>query len=203
MYWSRLGQAAVCRLFLSLIVVLCMSRSAVAADASLAGTVVDQLGGRVAGATITLVREGQRVAGTTSSPRGEFLFEGVAEGRYQVDVRAAGFEPRTSDVVFLGATGRGTLQVALTIGALAQHVVITAAAGGVTQSQVGASVTVLDAVLLDALGSTDLLEPLRTIPGVEVVHRCDVLQRLDALSPLGRIDSVYQRGRQRDAGVLY
>ena len=170
MYWSRLGQAAVCRLFLSLIVVLCVSRSAVAADASLAGTVVDQLGGRVAGATVNLTREGQRVAGTTSSTRGEFMFEGLAEGRYQVDVSAVGFEPRTSDVVFLGANGRGTLRVALSIGALAQHVVVTATAGEVAQSQVGASVTVLDAALLDALGNTDLLEPLRTIPGVEVIQ---------------------------------
>ena len=93
------------------------------------GTVVDQLGGPIAQATIALVRDGQRVAGTTSDARGEFTFDGLAEGRYQVDVSAAGFEPRTSDAVFVGAGGRASLQVALAIGTLAQHVVVTAAAG--------------------------------------------------------------------------
>jgi outer membrane cobalamin receptor len=42
--------------------------------------------------------------------------------------------------------------------------------GKCRKSQVGASVTVLDARLLDALGNTDLLESLRAVPGVEVVQ---------------------------------
>ena len=172
---SRLRRpaAAVRRTFTIILVTLvgfAVPSARLAAASGLSGTVVDQLGGAVAGATVNLMRDGQRVAGTTSGARGEFTFEGVAEGRYRVAVSAAGFEPRTSDAVFVGANGRGSLQVALAIGTLEQHLVVTAAAGELPQSQVGASVTVLDTALIDTLGNTDLLEPLRTVSGVEVVQ---------------------------------
>ncbi len=171
MHLSRLWRlAAACRSIVALVFILAVSRPAVAADASLGGTVIDQLGGPVSGATVTLMREGRRAAGTASDARGEFTFEGLSDGRYQVVVNATGFEPRTSDPVFVGARGRVTVQVGLQIGAVTQHVVVTASAAELPQSQVGASVTVIDTALLDALGNTDLLEPLRTVPGANLVQ---------------------------------
>ena len=168
---SRLWRlAAACRLALAFLFIASLARQAAAADASLHGTIVDQLGGPVSAATVTLTRDGQPVAAGTSGAGGDFVFEGLPEGRYQVDVSAAGFQPQRSDPVFVGAGARTTLQVALRVGTLEQHVVVTATAGEVPQSQVGASVSVLDAALLDALGNSDLLEPLRAVPGVEVVQ---------------------------------
>ncbi len=38
------------------------------------------------------------------------------------------------------------------------------------QAQVGAPITVLDATLIDALGNTDVLEPLRNVPGAAIVQ---------------------------------
>src|SRR6185295_5943725 len=90
--------------------------------------------------------------------------------RYHVEVNATGFEPRTSEPVFVGGRGRVTVQVGLQVGAVTQHVVVTASAAELPQSQIGASVTVIDAALLDALGNTDLLESLRTVPGATVVQ---------------------------------
>ncbi|MBI3402851.1 MAG: TonB-dependent receptor [Acidobacteria bacterium] len=165
--------AAACRpvFLISLIVLFCSPAARVfAADASLHGSVLDQLGAPIPAATVTLERDGQRVSDTTSDPRGEFSFTGLAEGRYRVEVTAAGFESRTSDAVFVGNTGRATLDVSLQIGVVEQHVVVTAAANEVPQAQVGAAVTVLDGTLIDALGNTDLLEPLRTVQGVTVVQ---------------------------------
>jgi iron complex outermembrane receptor protein/vitamin B12 transporter len=49
-------------------------------------------------------------------------------------------------------------------------VTVTAAAAPVVETQSGAPVTVLDASTIDSLGNTDLLEPLRTVPGAEVVQ---------------------------------
>jgi len=165
--------AAACRpaFLIALIVILCSPAARTfAADASLHGRILDQLGAPIAAATITLMRDGQHVSDTTSDPRGEFSFAGLAEARYQVEVIAAGFAARTSDAVFVTSSGRTTLDVGLQIGAIEQHVVVTAAANEVPQAQVGADVTVLDAGLIDALGNTDLLEPLRTVPGVTVVQ---------------------------------
>ena len=172
MSFSRLRRlAAACRpVFQSFALIAGLAAQVSAAGASLNGRVLDQLGEPVSGAKITLVRDGQRVSDVTSNPRGEFSFDGLAEGRYRVEAIAAGFEPRTSDAVFVSAGGRATLDVALQIGTVVQHVLVTAAADEVPQAQVGASVTVLDAALIDALGNTDLLEPLRTVPGAAVVQ---------------------------------
>src|SRR5258706_163971 len=47
---------------------------------------------------------------------------------------------------------------------------VAAAAGAVSQGEIGASVTVLDQSLLQSLGNTDLSEPLRTVPGASIVQ---------------------------------
>jgi iron complex outermembrane receptor protein/vitamin B12 transporter len=166
--FSRL--AAACRPLIVLVLISAMSRPAAAAEASLAGTVVDQLGAAVSGATVTLMQEGRRAADAISDERGEFMFEGLPEGRYHLEIAATGFEPRTSAPVFVGTRGRVTVHVGLQIGGVTQHVVVTAAAAELPQSQIGASVTVIDSALLDALGNTDLLESLRTVPGASVVQ---------------------------------
>jgi Carboxypeptidase regulatory-like domain len=57
-----------------------------AQDASIRGTVLDPLGGAVPGATVRLVRGGQRLAETASDARGDFTFERLIQGRYQLDV---------------------------------------------------------------------------------------------------------------------
>jgi vitamin B12 transporter len=138
--------------------------------ASIDGTVVDPLGETVASAAVALVRDGQKVADTSSGPRGEFTFNAVPEGRYQIEVRASGFQPRTTDAVFVGTAGHVTIEVGLQIGAVTQQVVVTASAGEVPQSQVGAAITVLDSTLVETLGNTELLEPLRTVPGTAIVQ---------------------------------
>jgi hypothetical protein len=159
-----------CRLLsVTFFVIAGLARCASAADTSVAGTVRDQLGAPIAGADVALLRDGQRVGDTTSDAHGEFSFASLPDGRYQVEAVAAGFELSTSDALFV-AGRRATLDVSLQIGAVAQHVVVTAAAELLSQSQVGASVTVVDSALFDSLGNTDLVEPLRTIPGAAVVQ---------------------------------
>ena len=134
MYTSRRWRLAVaCRpLFLSLLIVAGIGRPAKAADGSVGGKVVDQLGAPIGGAAVTLLREGQRVSDTTTDARGEFTFAAVPDGRYQVEASASGFEPRSSDALFVSG-GRATLDLALQIGSVAQHVVVTAAAESVPE----------------------------------------------------------------------
>src|SRR3990172_5361492 len=76
---------------------------------SVAGAVVDPTGARVAGAAVALVRDGQIVAQTTSDGRGEFVFQAVSSGRYAIEARAGGFEPHTTDPIFVGPSGRVTV----------------------------------------------------------------------------------------------
>ena len=142
---------------------------ALAADASIRGTVVDPLGAGVSAASLHLTRDGRKVADAATDAKGEFSFQGLDEGRYQIEATAAGFDKTTTSAMFLGATARLTTEVRLHIG-LEEQVLVTAAASAVPASQIGASATVIDETMLGTLGNTDLLEPIRTVPGVEVVQ---------------------------------
>ena len=138
--------------------------------AAVTGAVVDALGASVVQATVVLVRDGRKVAETSSGARGEFTFDAVPEGRYQIEARAAGFQPQTTDALFVAGGGRVAVEVVLQIGAITQQVVVSATAGEVPQSQVGAAITVLDSTLIESLGNTDLLEPLRNVPGTAITQ---------------------------------
>ncbi len=132
--------------------------------------VVDTLGARVAGASVSLTRDGSRVAESKSNAEGTFTFSNLSAGRYQVTATAPGFQPRTSDAVYAGPGARPIVEVALEVGALQQDVVVTAEAGQVLQSQTGAPVTVIDNALLEAINKPDVLEALRLVPGAQIVQ---------------------------------
>jgi vitamin B12 transporter len=139
-------------------------------DATIRGTVVDPQGGAVPDAAIALLRDGRPVKDGKTDRSGAFSFEGLADGRYQVEVHASGFEKWTTDPAYLGSGSHVNVDVRLQIGAFQQQVVVTAAAGVVSEAQIGAPVTVIDSTTLQNLGNSDLLEPLRTVPGVAVVQ---------------------------------
>ena len=143
---------------------------------SLTGTIVDPLGGRVAGATVTLVGE-QPIAGETRSNQdGVFTFQNLAAGRYHVVVTASGFEAVTTAPVFVGASDRVTSDVRLQVGAIEQAIVVTASASEVSQAETGAPVTVIDEQTLEALNKTELSETLRLVADPAIFSElCEVI----------------------------
>lgn len=157
---ARLGQ---------LILLLLIAAAPALAAGTLRGSVLDPLGAPVPGAKVTLLRGGQPVKDVTSDSRGAFSFESVDDDRYQLEVSLAGFETTRTEPAFVGG-GDTTMEVRLQLGGLEQSVLVTAAAGTVTQAETGASTTVIDQALIDSLGNTDLLEPLRTVPGAAIVQ---------------------------------
>ena len=155
-----------------LAIAICASPAIVAAQQQrgiLTGTVIDSLGGRVAGAAVTLVGEQPKAGETRSNTEGVYTFQNLAPGRYQVIVTASGFEAVTSDPVFVGAGERATADVRLRVGAIEQAVLVTASATEISQAQSGAPVTVIDEQTLEALNKTELSETLRLVPGSHVV----------------------------------
>ena len=137
---------------------------------ALSGVVMDSLGARVAGAAVTLSRDGAKAAETKSDAEGAFTFRNLAPGRYQVTATAPGFQPRTTEPVYAGPGARASVELVLEVGPLQQDVVVTAEAGGVLQSQTGAPVTVIDSATLEALNKPDVLEALRLVPGAQIVQ---------------------------------
>ena len=156
--------------FLTTLFFLAASSSSAQQRGSIGGAVLDPLGATVSGASVTLLRGDVQVAQTRSDERGEYAFESMPSGRYQVEVRAQSFEPRRSDAIFVGTSGRTLLNIALQVGPLSQEVTVTASSTEMPISQIGAQVTVLDRVTLDALDKLDVLEALRLVPGAQVVQ---------------------------------
>jgi vitamin B12 transporter len=147
--------------------------SAQAADdhtAAVAGRVLDPLGGAIAHAKVTLMRDGELVTDASSDASGHFALTAADAGRYRVHVEAQGFASKDTDPVFVAVGEQVTLDIRLTIGPLVQQVIVTAAATALPESQVGASVTVLDQGVLQSLGKPDVLEDLRLVPGVQVLQ---------------------------------
>ena len=140
------------------------------AQAVLAGTVVDALGARLDGATVTLLRDGQTLQEATSGGDGTFSFTGLAPDRYQVQVRMPGFQAKTSEAVFLGQGRSVSLEVALEIGPLQQDVFVTAGATEQLQARSGAPVTVIDEATIESINKLDVLEALRLVPASQVVQ---------------------------------
>jgi len=137
---------------------------------TLSGQVVDTLGARVVGASVTLTRDGSQINESKSNAEGTFTFANLPAGRYQVTATAQGFQSRTTDPIYAGPGSRATVEVVLELGPLQQDVVVTAEAGSVLQSQTGAPVTVIDSQTLDALNKPDVLEALRLVPGAQIVQ---------------------------------
>ena len=155
---------------LAIVLAVAVGQGWAADDASVRGTVADPLGARVSGATVKLRRDGQVVKDAASDAEGNFTFDALASGRYQIEVSAAGFSTRTTDPMFVAGGARVSVDVALPIGPLEESVSVTSAATGVLPSQTGAPVTVLDAKTLELLGKTDVLEALRLVPGSSLVE---------------------------------
>jgi len=159
------------RLLVLLVCVIAAPRvSAAQATGSIAGTVVDPLGARVAGATVTVLRDARALRATQTDEAGQFVFSDLPADRYEIEATAAGFQIRRTAPVFLAAGAALRIEVSLPIGPLETAVTVSASATEVLPSQIGAAVTVLDAKTLDAIGKPDLLEALRLVPGSSLVQ---------------------------------
>ena len=134
------------------------------------GKVFDPLGAVIPNADITLLQNGKVVGVTKTNLEGSFAFSSVGAGQYQVQVKAPGFAQQESHPVHL-ATGRTvSINVMLQVGILRQQIVVSDTGSDLPESQVGASVTVIDQSELDAFNKLDLVDVLRQVPGLAVAQ---------------------------------
>jgi iron complex outermembrane receptor protein/vitamin B12 transporter len=157
-------------IWMAMCVVCALAGLSAQEQGTLTGQVVDVLGARIAGASVTLTRDGSPVSESKSGADGSFTFSNLAAGRYQVTATAPGFQPGTSDPFYAGPGARPSVELVLAVGPLQQDLVVTAEVGVVLQSQTGAPVTVIDSTTLDAINKPDLFEALRLIPGAQIVQ---------------------------------
>jgi iron complex outermembrane receptor protein/vitamin B12 transporter len=135
---------------------------------SVRGTVTDPLGAVVSGATVELVQGREKIATATSDSQGSFQLNAPAPGHYRVRASAAGFARQESSLLYIGGGRAAHQDLALKIGPVAQELVVSATGTAVPDSRTGASVSVISAGQF--VNRLDVLEPLREVPGLQVLQ---------------------------------
>ncbi len=125
--------------FVVVLMAVCSYRLAQAQTAgTITGTVTDESGAVVPGATITITNEGTGTVARTvqSNDSGTYVAEALPVGTYQVAVQASGFARAVRSGIVLNVADRLAINFALKVGAVTQSVDVTAAPP-VIESQTG------------------------------------------------------------------
>ena len=94
---------------------------------ALTGSVVDQAGAAVPGATVTVIAVGTNRSRTVvTDERGSYAVPGLAPGAYRVRVELSGFRPLTREAVRLATGETVRLDLQLALGGLTDAITVTA-----------------------------------------------------------------------------
>jgi iron complex outermembrane receptor protein len=145
-----------------------LAASTAAQTATVSGTVVDQSGAAVPGATVALV--GPTSATTVSGARGEYSFRNVAPGTYHLTITLAGFAPATRENVVVGNSNVEVPQMTLALGSLSDTVVVSATKSETALIDAPATMSVVTSEVLASTPAQNYGDLLRTLPGVNVIQ---------------------------------
>jgi vitamin B12 transporter len=141
---------------------------AVAESSNVHGTVTDPLGAVVPGAQVQLLREAKLVGSTTTDSEGKYRFSPLPPGRYRVKTQAPSFSQQQSDAIYIGSSSNATVDITLKVGSVSQQIVVSATGTNLPETQTGASISVVTSDQFQY--KPEVLEPLRSIPGVQVLE---------------------------------
>src|SRR5687768_5881295 len=146
---SRTGLSVAWRV-LALALLVSASAAAQTTLGRVAGTVLDQSGGVLPGATITLTHTGTgQVMTTVSGDSGAFLFPQVPVGSYKVQVSLEGFKAAEFTDVAVAVAQEYSLTAKLSIGALTDVVTVVSGASLVSTTTPEVTSTVMQRQVLD------------------------------------------------------
>jgi len=151
---------------------LCLLAATVAAGplraATLSGTVFDPDRRPVPGAQVTLLTPLAELEQRETDAQGRFTFQGLGPGSFKLVANAPGFATASVDVA-IGPDGASqNIDLHLSVGAVRQNVVVSAALGGALAPEVGSSVSVVSQQEIVDRDAQSVLEVLRGLPGVDV-----------------------------------
>ena len=152
----------------ALALLLMLAAPVAAQTASVSGTITDQSGGAVPGATVTLTGPGG-TASTTSGPRGEYSFANLANGTYRIAVTLSGFAPNTRDVVVSGANIEVPV-ISLALGNFTDTIVVSATKSDAALIDAPATMSVVTSEVLASTAAQNYGDLLRSLPGVNVIQ---------------------------------
>jgi vitamin B12 transporter len=168
-----------------------IATTAQAQSANIRGKILDPLGNPVAQAKATLIQEGREdktLADSTSAADGTYQLQAPGSGRYAVRVEASGFDSQTSEFVYIGSNKSADIDVNLRIGTLSQQIVVSSTGTPTLETQIGASVSVIDHSDLENQHQLNIADALRLQPGLQIAQT----------GQRGGATSLFVRGGQSD-----
>ncbi|MBA3765508.1 MAG: carboxypeptidase regulatory-like domain-containing protein [Acidobacteria bacterium] len=150
MKWNNL-----CSFVLGIALLLCTAGGALGQGTTsrVTGTVLDEKGSAIPGATVTLTNEGTQVSlNTETSDSGAYLFDSIQIGTYSVTVEKQGFKKFTSTGNKININQPATINAAMEVGGVSEVVEVIGSAEIVQTSSSG------------NFGNTVEERPLETLP---------------------------------------
>ena len=167
------GLARAVRFVLSIALLLALHPpTAAQSNNILRGKVTDPVGSVVPNAKIVILHDGKDVVHGISDAEGAFQLAVPDGGRqYDIRVEAQGFAPQIVQSVLVAANRITELPpVTLSIGPLMQNVVVSSTGTAIPDTQLGASISVIDDEQIQTLNKLDVLENLRLVPGAQIAQ---------------------------------
>lgn len=178
----------------ALVVILALSICAFAQSPSaITGRVTDSQGASVASAQVQLrSRAGIQLFAPTDD-NGAYSFRSVPPGDYVIEVRVKGFAGFTSNELHITRGQTVTSDVKLSVEAVNESVVVTAAGTVQRIDEISKAVTVIDDQTIETRRELNVADSLRGTPGIRVQQQ----------GSIGALTSVRLRGlRNFDTAIL-
>jgi outer membrane receptor for ferrienterochelin and colicins len=157
------------RVLLATALMCALGAPALAQTATISGTVVDQTGAAVPGATVELIGPGAQ-APTVSGPRGEYTFRDVRPGTYKIEVTLVGFAPAVQNDVTVSTSNVEVPAIMLRLASLTDTVVVSATKSEAALIDAPATMSVVTAETLASTPAQNYGDLLRGVPGVNVIQ---------------------------------
>ena len=157
------------RLCFALGALLCLAAPVAARAGDVTGSVVDESGGALPGAAVTLSGPSGSATGVTRSD-GKFTLTNVAAGSYKVTVSMPSFASATRDGVNVAAAGGDIGSFTLKIATLGETVIVSASRVESTITNAPATMSVVQADTIAASPAQNFGDLLRNVPGVNAIQ---------------------------------
>jgi len=177
------------RLF-SFCLFLVLSTALVTRAAVVRGTVTNSLGMPVLHANVLLLQKGQIVAIAVTRLDGTYQISSSASGQFYVLVSANNFKQITTQSFYAGAADSHLEDVVLESSNARQEIVVSATGTPTAEAQISSAVTAQRSATFP--NRTDLIDPLRQVPGDFVVRQ----------GQYGALASLFIRGGNSDSNQV-
>ena len=152
-----------------IILVLARPAPAFAQSGAITGTVVDETGAVVPGATVVATAPAARGSTTTGSS-GEYTLKGLAAGTYQLSVTLMGFAVATRSGIAVSDTTVDVPAITLTLATLGETIVVSATKTESALIDAPATMSVVSTDVLATTPAQNYADLLRSVPGVNAIQ---------------------------------